>query len=316
MSYRYNAFDIIVGVGLSAIIFGAILLFVATTGTFQVLSPQPVSAEQFSDDPTGMIWLQPALGQAIVERAVMERRANEMYAGAVSEWNRATMAYHDLQSLSGPFGFVTHMAADVPALHDARVQGVMGRSIVNFTRRGVRSGMLSAGLVETPYNADMIRKTEAIGTRLNETFASTWQATLGHAIVDAVQRYDRRAAAVQEQLGSAILHLTHARALSGAEQAANQQQMAGLIMAAVRTDALSDRLQLLAAIEFPQEQAPVASAQPASWPEIPLSVLIVAVAGLGTIFFLGLILSAKTREAKVQADRHRDMSRWVYRMAA
>lgn len=314
MSYRYSALDIIVGVGMSAIMFGAILVFVATTGTFQ--APQPVSAEPFSEDSTGMVWLQPALGQAIVDRMLLERRTNLIHAEAVSEWNRATMAYHDLQSLSGPFGLVAQMAATIPFDHIARVQGVMGRSIVNFTRQGVRSGVLSARLDASAYNAGMIRKAEAMGLRLDEAFASTWQATLGRAIVDAAQRYTARAAATQEQLGAAILRVTHTQAVSGEAQAANQQQLAGLIMAAVRTDALSDRLQLLAAIENPQVAAAATSTRPASWPEIPVGFLIAAVMGLGIIFFAGLIYSAKSREAKILADRNREMSRWVYRMAA
>ena len=314
MSYRFNALDIIVGVGMSAIVFGAILFFVATTGTFQ--APQLVSAEQFSDDPTGMTWLQPALGQAIVDRMLLERRTNLIHAEAVSEWNRATMAYHDLQSLSGPFGYVRQAAAAIPAEHVARVQGVMGRSIVNFTRQGVRSGVLSAHQLGSAYNEGMIRKTEALGLRLDEAFASTWQATLGRAIVEAAQWYAARTAAVQEQLGSAILRMTRAQAVSADEQGANQQQLASLVMAAIRTDALSDRLQLLAAIESMPVEPAAPSTQPASWPDIPLGLMIVALLALGTVFFAGLLLSAMSREAKAQAERNRDSSRWVYRMAA
>lgn len=317
MSYRYNALDIIVGVGMSAIVFSAILLFVATTGTFQAISPQLVSAEQLADDPTGMTWLQPPLGQAIVDRMLLERRTNRMYAEAVSEWNRATMAYHDLQSLhKGPLGPVMRAAAAGPAEHMARVQGVMGRSIVNFTRRGVRSGVLSAGQQNSAYNAGMIRTTEAMGQHLDQAFASTWQPMLGRAIVDAVQRYTGRTAAVQEQMGSAILRLTQSQAVAEEERGANEQQLASLVVAAVRANALSDRLQLLAAIEFPQEASSAPSTAGASWPDIPLSFIIAAAMGLGIIFFAGLILSARGREIKAQADRNREMSRWVYRQAA
>ena len=35
MSYRYSSIDIIVGFGMCAIVFGALFLFVATTGTCQ-----------------------------------------------------------------------------------------------------------------------------------------------------------------------------------------------------------------------------------------------------------------------------------------
>jgi hypothetical protein len=316
MSYRFNVIDIIVGVGMSAIMFGALLLFVATTGTFDATFSQSVASDVFFDDPTGMVWLQPVLGQAIVDRLVTERRINATKADAVSQWNRATMAYHDLQSSFGPFGTVRQMAVAVPAEHMARVQSVMGRSVVNFTRRGIQSGLLSAQQGGSPYNRAMIGKTEAMGDKLDEAFASTWQATLGRAVVEAAQRYSERTNAVQQQLGSAIVHLTHAQVLAADEEASNQQQLAGAIMAAIRTNALSDRLQLLAALESMPEETMVRSTKPATWPDVPIGLLIAALLGLGAVFFAGMLISAMGREARAQAERARDLSRWVYRTAA
>ena len=46
MSHRYNSIDIIVGVGMCAIVFGAVLVFFAANGTYQAAIPQPVSIEQ------------------------------------------------------------------------------------------------------------------------------------------------------------------------------------------------------------------------------------------------------------------------------
>ncbi len=46
MSHRYNTIDIIVGVGMCAIVFGALLIFFAANGTYQVAIPQPISIEQ------------------------------------------------------------------------------------------------------------------------------------------------------------------------------------------------------------------------------------------------------------------------------
>ena len=177
MSYRYNSIDIIVGVGMCAIVFGALLFFVAANGTLQTAIPQPISIEQPGDIQLGMTWLQPALGQTIVEHSIFERHANHVMAQSASEWNRTTIAHHELQSLpGGPFGAVIRQAATVPADHMARVQGVMGRAIVNFTQRGIRSGMLSADQYLSDYNSGMIRATEARGQRLDHHFASTWQA--------------------------------------------------------------------------------------------------------------------------------------------
>jgi hypothetical protein len=316
MSYRYNTIDIIVGVGMCAIVFGALLFFVAASGTLQAALPQPISIEQPTDVQLGMALLQPTLGQAIVDGTLFERRANHVMAQSASEWNRATLAHHELQTLpGGPFGAVMRQAATVPADHMARVQGVMGRAIVNFTQRGIRSGVLSAAQYRSDYNTGMIRATEARGQQLNQNFAATWQATLGRGIVDAIQSYRKRAGAIQEQLGTAILHVAQAQTGWEEVQAAKQEQLASLVFAAVRAEALADRLTLLAAIEsFPEDTA-VAFTEPAPWPEMPMGYLIAASLMLAAVFFGGLSLSARSRETKALAEMKHQAAKWVYRMA-
>jgi hypothetical protein len=99
-------------------------------------------------------------------------------------------------------------------------------------------------------------------------------------------------------------------------QATQQEQLASLIVAAIRTEALADRLTLLAAIEsFPEDTA-VASTEPTSWPEIPMGYLIVAGLMLVTVFFGGLSLTARSRETKALVETERQAAKWVYRMAA
>jgi hypothetical protein len=317
MSHRYNTIDIIVGVGMCAIVFGALLIFFAANGTYQAAIPQPISVEQPAGIELGMSLLQPALGQAIVDQALLERRANQLIAQSASEWNRATLAHQDFQSLpGGPLGAVMRQAATVPADHMARVQYVMGHAIVNFTARGIRSGVLSADQYLSDYNTNMIRVTEVSGQRLDHEFASTWQATLGREIVDASQNYTWQAGVIQERLGTAILHLMQAQTGLEEVQATQQEQLASLIVAAIRTEALADRLTLLAAIEsFPEDTA-VASTEPTSWPEIPMGYLIVAGLMLVTVFFGGLSLTARSRETKALVETERQAAKWVYRMAA
>lgn len=317
MSYRYSTVDIIVGVGLCAIMFGALLLFVAANGTYQVTIPQPLSIAEPIDIEFGMTVLQPVLGQALVDQAILERRTNQLMAHAVSEWNQATLAYQEFESLpGGPFGAVMRQAATVPADHMARVQTVMGRAIVNFTGRGIRNEVLSADQYLSDYNAGMIRTTEARGQRLDDNFASTWQSTLGRRIVDAIQTFTKRAGAIQEQLGTAIVHVTQAQTGSEEVRAAQQGQLASLVVAAIRTEALADRLTLLAAIEsFPEDKA-AAFTEPASWPEIPMGYLIVAGFMLAALFFGGLSMSARRRETKTLDEMKHTATRWVYRMAA
>jgi len=114
----------------------------------------------------------------------------------------------------------------------------MGQAIVNFTVRGIRSGVLSADQVLSDYNTNMIRATEAGGQRLDHEFASTWQATLGRGIVDAIQNYTEQAGVIQERLGTALVYVTQAQTGSEEVRAAQQELLASLVVAAIRTEAL------------------------------------------------------------------------------
>ena len=318
MSYRYNTTDIIVGVGMCAILFGGLLLFLAANGTYQAVLPQALALEQ-SSEITGMSALQPALGQAIVEQALSERRNNRTMAQSVSEWNRATMAHHELQSGSrGLLGVTLSQAAAVPADHLARVQGVMGQGIVNFTTRGVRHGLLSADQYGTMYNMKMIDAIQVQGQRLHDQFASTWQATLGRRIVEAAQHDWLQAGAIQERLGWAVVQVVRAQMNSEEGQAMQQEQLASLIFAAVRNEVMTDRpTQPTIAVPsaVPSENIAVAFTESASWPEIPMTYLIAAGLLLATVFLGSLTMAAQSREAKALAQLKRDADRWAFRMA-
>ena len=318
MSYRYNTTDIIVGVGMCAILFGGLLLFLAANGTYQAVLPQALALEQ-SSEITGMSALQPALGQAIVEQALSERRNNRTMAQSVSEWNRATMAHHELQSGSrGLLGVTLSQAGAVPADHLARVQGVMGQGIVNFTTRGVRHGLLSADQYGTMYNMKMIGAIQVQGQRLHDQFASTWQATLGRRIVEAAQHDWLQAGAIQERLGWAVVQVVRAQMNSEEGQAMQQEQLASLIFAAVRNEVMTDRpTQPTVAVSsaVPSENIAVAFTESASWPEIPMTYLIAAGLLLATVFLGSLSMAAQSREAKALAQLKRDADRWAFRMA-
>lgn len=317
MSYRHNILDIIVGIGMCAIVFGALLFFAVANGTFQAAIPQPVSIEQSTDTQFGMTFLQPVIGRAIVDQVLLERRANQVMAQSTAEWNRATFAYHEFQSLpGGPFGAIMRQADAIPADHMARVQGIMGRAIVNFTWRGIRSGVLSAEQSLSDYNASMIRSTEARGQRLHDDFVSTWQATLGRGIVDAIQSYTNRADAIQEQLGVALVHLAKAQTELEAARAAQQEHLGSLIVAAIRTDDLRDQIAQLAVAESKPLQSVVAFYDTVSLPQIPMGYLVAASVGLVAIFFGGLTIAATIRERKTMEEMNRNSTRWVYRMAA
>jgi hypothetical protein len=316
MSYRYNTIDIIVGVGLCAILFGGLLLFAAANGTYQATLPQALVSEESGGIESGMRALQPALGQAIVDQSLFERRADQAIAQSVAEWNRTTIAHHDLQSRSSGFlGAVLNQGTTVPANHLSRVQGVMGREIVNFTKRGVRTGLLSADQYRSAFNIDRIRAIEVRGQLLHDQFFSTWQETLGRRIVEAAQYDWMQASAIQERIGSALVQVAHAQMNAEQGRAAQQEQLASLIVAAVRSDIPTDLI-TAPTVPAPSEDTAVASTEPASWPEIPMGYLLVAGVLLATVFLTGLSMAAQSREARALAQMRRDAERWAFRLAA
>lgn len=317
MSDRYNTIDIAVGVGMCAIFFGGLLFFVAANGTYQAAFPQSSASGQNMGRQSGMTWLQPALGQAIVDQAVSERRSDRAIALAASDWNRTTLAYGEFMSRpDGPLGAVLRYAVTTPADHTARVQMVMGQAIVNFTLRGVKNGLLSADLARSSFNLDMIRIIEIRGLLLNRQFTSSWQTTLGHRIVEAAQNNWMQAGAFQERLGIAVLHVAQAQMQSEQVRAMQQETLGGLMFAAVRTEPSAVHPVLASAVASIPKATAVASTEPAAWPEIPLSYLIVSVCMLATVFFTGLSLAARSREEKELARIRHDMSRWAYRTAS
>lgn len=308
MSYRFNSLDILVGVGLCAIVFGAIVFFVVTGGAFVVSGPPSVAIEEALPS-TEAAWLQPELGRAIVERALLQQRTEQIMAAATAEWNQAMQANRSLQAIGGPLAFVMDRAVSVPVEHAARVQAVMGRSIVNFTQRGIRSGMMSADLYLSDYNQGMIAATEIRGRRMHDEFVSTWQSVLGQWIVDITREHVRRVANVQQQLGSAIVHMAQARMGLDGAWASNQYQL-GSLMAAVDRTGIDARA---ATSATPDTMRPEVTA--ASFADIQIGYLIAAAMLLCGVFYGGLVLSATAREAKALAEARRNATRWTYRMA-
>jgi hypothetical protein len=315
MPYRFNSVDILVGVGLCAIVFGAMALIVATSGALLISGPLPGAIEEGMPS-TEAAWLQPALGKAIVERALLQQRTDQITASATAEWNQALTAHRSFEAIpGGPFGFVMDRAATVPREHAARVETVTGRTIVNFTQRGIRSGVLSADLYLSDYNQSMIAAAEARARRMHEEFSSTWQAVLGRWIVEVSREHMRRMAEVQEQLGAAIVHVAQARmGLEGA-WAANQYQLGSLMVAADRMPAVGDHGVMMASGDRARPEAAASIRLPVI-PDVPAGYLLGAAMILCVVFFGGLLLSAAAREAKAAAEARRNAGRWVYRMAA
>lgn len=295
MGRKYDLVDVVVAIGLVATLFGGYLLVTAADGFWQAPIAPAVNMTIVTHDPsTGMQYLQPVLGQAILQDTLLDREAGTALSSSAMELNRAVSESQLLSTtLLSPLVLAELRAFGQEADHRARMQYVMGKSVVNQTRRGLASGALSAGRYADEFNAALIERAELIGQRMHDQFESTRQATLGRSIIEAIQEEDRMASAVQERIGRAVVQVTQAQEGYVEAKAAGQVQLASAMSAAVRTDALVDRLALLEESKAGRTMVPYHSTATA---DISRGALVLACLGLIALFVGGLAFSSK-REA-------------------
>jgi len=222
MQQRFEFMDLIVAVGLCATIVASGVLLMAANG-MQIRTVGWGSIAQPAGDPTGVDLLQPVLGQAIVDHAILERSHAKHAAAALIQLDGLALERNQWQH--SPYGYldsITIGASWAEAEHTARVQTVMGRSIANFTRRGVRSGLWSSVERAAHDNPHMIDVTEAMGQKMDHAFLANWQPNLGREqlgtailkMATVQEAYEPVRAAIQEQLGSATVIAT----MTGSQQ--------------------------------------------------------------------------------------------------
>ena len=299
MQQRFEFMDLIVAVGLCAAIVASGVLFMAANG-MQIRTVGWGSMAQPTGNLTGMDLLQPVLGQAIVDHALLERRHEKDAAAATIKLDGLVLEWNQWQH--SPYGYldsITTGASWAEAEHTARVQTVMGRSIVNFTGRGVRSGLWASVERAAHDNPHMIRVTEAMGQKMGNAFIATWQPNIGRGIVAATQDSENRSSLRQEQLGTAILQVATIQEVYEPVRAAIQEQLGSATVAATvigpqEGGITSDRVTA--------NQAAVLSAHD-PFPRISTTTLfIVASLILISLFTTGLFLFSPRRAAIPQAD--------------
>ncbi len=317
MKRMFEPVDLMVVVGICATVLGGYLLYMATSVTFATATPSPVSIGRAPDIMDAMDWVQPALGQAIVDDYLLGREASSQNIAAAAEFNRATMIGHRLQSAPFVhFDWIRTHATDVEADHAARVQFVLGRSIVDFTARGVRTGVLSPDRLSGEYNRLMIGFAEATGHQMDEEFQNNHQANLGQAIMTASQDRARFIARNQERIGTAVVRVAQIQHGYQEAEGALQGQVAALAIATIHTEMQADRLASLAAADFTAQRQPVGQTEPRSWPEIPIGVLFAASTGLIGLFLAGLFMPPVKPEAPSMSQVRSEPSGQVYRKTA
>lgn len=237
MQRRYEFMDLIVAVGLCATIVASGLLFMVANGTWQIRIAGPGSTGQPTGNLTGMDWVQPVLGQAIVDHTLLERKHAKAATAAITLLAGLTLERSRWQN--SPYGYldsITTSASWAEAEHAARVQAVMGRSIVNLTQRGVRSGVWSSVERAAYDNSHMIGVTETMGQKMDAAFLASWQPNLGREIVAAVQESEKRSTLRQERLGTAIVEVATIQSVYEPVRAAIQEQLGGATVVATLTE--------------------------------------------------------------------------------
>lgn len=291
--------DLMVAVGVLATVLGSYFLFMSTSGTLQAAVPETVSIAPAAGIMGAMEWVQPALGQAIVDDYLLGREFARKMTEAATKLNRATIITHRLQT--SPSAYLDQIQAhvtQVEADHAARVQYVMGRSIVDFTARGVRTGALSPDRLSSEYNRRMISIAETTGKTMDARFRSNWPTLVKQTILAAHEDHDRFAAQSQQRVGHAIVQLT--RVQDGYQNALEdlQVQLASVALASIHTERIADRFDQLAAADFSGRRPSLPFSAPRSWPEIPSGYLFVASVALIGIFFAGLLMPGLRRETE------------------
>lgn len=299
MTRRIEPIDLMAAVGAFATIIGGYFLFMAANGTLESAQPQLATVEQISAESgpmAAMEWLQPALGQALVQNDLLDRAIiGDIEAGA-KELNRVVLM---AESLDG--GMTTssnELSASLTtrdADHAARVQYVLGRSIVVFTGRGIRAGVLSPSLIDGPYNQRMIALTETRGTRMESAYEETAQPMLGRAIVAATQDALKSNEQLQDRLGKAIVRIALLQEENQAKGEA-QAQLALLTLASIHTEEMADRFDSLAKADGSLQTGSTVLSEPRAWPDVSSSVLMAGSIGLIGVFFIGLMMPAARPE--------------------
>ncbi|MEW6542278.1 MAG: hypothetical protein AB1411_01560 [Nitrospirota bacterium] len=318
MKRRLEPVDLMVAVGVFATVLGGYFIFISANGTLEAAASQTDSAAQLVSPLDAMQWVQPALGQAIVEDYLLERQEQRDMAKAAMALSRALLTGQRVQFT--PFELVERVGmyeTSLEADHAIRVQYVLGRTIVNFTTRGVKNGLLSPAQLDGGYNRRMIRLAELNAGRMEEDYQRLHQSLLGWQIVATSLAHDQLASQVQQRMGEAIAAFTLVQDGYREARAGTQEQLAAVTIASIHHEQVADRFDHLAsadALTRPGETVPMT--QPRSWPEVPVGFLFAASALLVGLFLAGLLTPSVEHEPVFVAEGQAEAAGGTYRKTA
>ncbi len=320
MKRKFELVDVIVSIGMVATLLGAFSFFQVNHGG----AVSVTKAYNHMTNPSMSVLvqskLQPAMGQAIVDQAMLEwqfatdlnREASNL-AAAIRAAERRTR---------GGLDQIETRAAKIETEHTARVQYVMGRTIMVLTNQGMRAGALSIDNLSNSVNDRIIKAAQERGRKMDSAFAKNWQPRLGQMIVQAAKLEGRVSERAQERIGQATVEMASSQHAYQTKRAGIQTQFKALMAAAARTEGQPDRFSRLPqndvnwqwAMSIPN-MAQMEMVEARTLPEIPLNYLMLASVGLVTMFFFGLTLPRGGRKAEAVVKRMEDRKQKRYRKA-
>lgn len=301
MTRRIEPVDLMVAVGVFATVLGGYFFFMAADGTLDTGQPQSAMVEQTAAESgpmAAMQWVQPALGQALVQNSLLDSTFIADVEAAAKELNRVSLMAQSMSDVAGTsVDDISARIMELDADHAARVQYVLGRSILVSTARGVRSGLLSPKLIDGPYNQRMITLTEGRAQQMDSAYQEGRQPMLGRMIVadaQAAQETVRVGERIQDSLGQAIVRIASLQEESQVKAEA-QTQLALLIVASIHTEEMAERFDSLVKAETSTPPVSTVLSAPRTWPEISGRLLVTGSIGLIALFW-GLIMRSTRPE--------------------
>ncbi len=201
MDRIFKFVDLATSVALMATVVGIVLclFFLFAPTTFGKNLPETV-VNGSVDIQVSLRWIQPILGQAIVEDTLIKQRYGNHIDGPVTTPKRTTLAGHPTQEQVLETAIAAHIER-LEADHSTRVQWILGRLIVTFTSQGIRTGMVTADNTDNEPNRRIIALAQEAGIKLDDAFKAELQARLGTTIVAGTLAQARRTDNSWERVG-------------------------------------------------------------------------------------------------------------------
>jgi hypothetical protein len=178
MDRIFKFIDPVTSVALIATVVGIVLclFFLFTPTTFGKDLPE-IAVSRSVDSQVSMRWIQPILGQAIVEDTMIKQQHGNHIGDLVTTPKRTTLVGHLTQEDYLRTAAATQIES-LEADHTTRVQWILGRLLVTFTSQAVRTGMVTADKSGYEYNRQIIALAQEAEIKLDDAFKAQQQARI------------------------------------------------------------------------------------------------------------------------------------------